>query len=43
MIAGKSAKHYGINIDKEQELLMNLADMVVDVYGAESAILELKS
>ena len=32
MIAGKSAKHYGINIDKEQELLMNLADMVVDVY-----------
>ena len=39
MIAGKSAKHYGINIDKEQELLMNLADMVVDVYGAESAIL----
>ena len=39
MIAGKSAKHYGINIDKEQELLMNLADMVIDVYGAESAIL----
>ena len=39
MIAGKSAKHYGMNIDKEQEVMMNLADMVIDVYGAESAIL----
>jgi alkylation response protein AidB-like acyl-CoA dehydrogenase len=39
MTAGKAAQHYGMEIDKEQELLINLANMVIDVYTAESTIL----
>jgi len=39
MTAGKAAQHYAMDIEKEQEILMNLADMVIEVYAAESAIL----
>ena len=39
MVAGKAAQHFEIEIEKEQEVLINLADMVIDVYAAESAIL----
>jgi alkylation response protein AidB-like acyl-CoA dehydrogenase len=39
MIAGKAAQYYAMDIEKEQEVLMNLADMVIEVYAAESAIL----
>ena len=39
MSAGKAAQHYAMDIEKEQEVLMNLADMVMEVYAAESAIL----
>ena len=39
MTAGKAAEHYAMDIEKEQEVLMNLADMVIDVYAAESTIL----
>ena len=39
MTAGKTAQHYAMEIEKEQEVLMNLADMVIEVYTAESAIL----
>ena len=39
MIAGKATQHFAMDIEKEQEVLMNLADMVIDVYTAESAIL----
>lgn len=39
MTAGKAAQHYAMDIEKEQEVLMNLADMVIAVYAAESAIL----
>ena len=39
MTAGKAAQYYGINIEKEQEVLMNLANMIIDVYAAESTIL----
>ena len=39
MIAGKAAQHFGMEIEKEQEVLMNLADMVINVYAAESGIL----
>ena len=39
MTAGKAAQHYSMEIEKEQEVLMNLADMVIEVYTAESAIL----
>jgi alkylation response protein AidB-like acyl-CoA dehydrogenase len=39
MSAGKAAQHYAMDIEKEQEVLMNLSDMVIEVYAAESAIL----
>ena len=39
MCAGKAAEHFAMTIQKEQEVMMNLADMVIEVYTAESAIL----
>jgi alkylation response protein AidB-like acyl-CoA dehydrogenase len=39
MTAGKAAQQYAMDIEEEQEVLMNLADMVMEVYAAESAIL----
>ena len=39
LLAGKAAQHFAMDIEKEQELLMNLADMIIEVYAAESAIL----
>ena len=39
MCAGKAVQHFAMDIEKEQEVLMNLADMVIEVYTAESAIL----
>ena len=42
MTSGKAAQHYTMEIEKEQEVLMNLADMVIMVYTAESAILRAK-
>ena len=39
MCAGKAAQHFAMTIEREQEVLMNLADMIIEVYTAESAIL----
>jgi len=39
MIAGKAAQELGEKFKEEQELLMNVADMVIEVYMAESALL----
>jgi L-2-hydroxyglutarate oxidase LhgO len=39
MCAGKAAQHFAMDIEKEQEVLMNLADMVIAVYTAESGLL----
>ena len=39
MCAGKAAEHFAMTIEREQEVMMNLADMVIEVYNAESAIL----
>jgi len=39
MCAGRAVQHFAMDIEKEQEVLMNLADMVIMVYTAESAIL----
>lgn len=39
MVAGKAAQRFGPNLNDEQEILMNIADMVIEVYCAESAIL----
>jgi alkylation response protein AidB-like acyl-CoA dehydrogenase len=39
MVAGKAAQTYGPKLNDEQEILMNLADMAIEIYAAESAIL----
>lgn len=39
MVAGKAAEKFGPNLNDEQEILMNIADMVIELYVAESTIL----
>ena len=39
MVAGKAAEKFGASLNDEQEILMNIADMVIEVYAAESTIL----
>jgi alkylation response protein AidB-like acyl-CoA dehydrogenase len=39
MIAGLAAQKYGQNLQKEQEILVNIADIVSNVYAMESAVL----
>ncbi|MFB4166195.1 acyl-CoA dehydrogenase family protein [Alteribacillus sp. JSM 102045] len=39
MVAGNGAQKYGKSLEQEQELLMNVADIVSDIYSMESAIL----
>jgi alkylation response protein AidB-like acyl-CoA dehydrogenase len=39
MIAGLAAQKYGKALDKEQEILVNIADIVGNVYAMESAVL----
>lgn len=39
MVAGKAAQEFGPKLDEEQEILMSIADMVIEIYVAESTIL----
>jgi len=39
LVAGAAVQKLMMNLDKEQELLMNLADMAIDTYNVESALL----
>jgi alkylation response protein AidB-like acyl-CoA dehydrogenase len=39
MVAGDALQSLGEKFESEQELMMNLADMVIEVYAVESAIL----
>lgn len=41
MVAGAAVKKFAASIEKEQELLMNIADMVIYTYVAESSLLRL--
>lgn len=42
MTAGAAVKKLMMSLAKEQEILMNLADMLIDVYTAESALLRVE-
>ncbi len=39
MVAGKAVEKFTMNIEKEQEILMAIADMAIETYAAESAVL----
>lgn len=39
MVAGAAAQKLGMELAKEQEVLMNIADMVIETYVAESIVL----
>ncbi len=39
MVAGAAVQKLMMNLDKEQEVIMNIADMAIDTYNAESALL----
>ncbi len=39
MVAGKAVEKFTNEIENEQELLMNAADMLIEIYAVESAIL----
>ncbi|MFQ5629553.1 MAG: acyl-CoA dehydrogenase family protein [bacterium] len=39
MVLGQAAKHFGTELEKEQELLGRIADMMMGTYAAESAML----
>ena len=36
--AGATVQKYMANLDRQQELLMTMADMVIDIYGADSVV-----
>lgn len=39
MVAGKAVEKFGMNVEDEQEVLMNAADVLIETYVAESAVL----
>ncbi len=39
MIAGNAAQKYGVKLDEQQQVLLSLADILVEIYFAESALL----
>jgi len=39
MVAGAAVQKFMANLEKEQEIIMNVADMSIDTYHAESALL----
>ncbi len=39
MVAGKAAQTFGPKLNDEQEILMNIADMLIEIYASESAVL----
>lgn len=42
MVAGSAVQKFMMKFSEEQEILMNLADMLIEVYAAESALLRVE-
>lgn len=42
MVAGKAAQTFQDKIEEEQEIMMNLADVMIEIYAAESAMLRVE-
>lgn len=42
MVAGSAVQKFMMEFEKEQEIMMNLADMLIDLYAAESTILRVE-
>jgi alkylation response protein AidB-like acyl-CoA dehydrogenase len=39
MVAGKAVENFGMELESQQEVLMAIADMIIETYVAESAVL----
>ena len=42
MVAGAAVQKYMMQLAKEQEILMNVSDMIIDLYAAESVLLRVE-
>ena len=40
MVAGKAVENFGMELEQQQQLIMNAADMMIQIYVAESVILK---
>ncbi len=40
MVAGKAVETFGMELEKQQQLVMNAAELMIDIYVAESTILK---
>lgn len=40
MVAGKAVEHYGMELEKQQQLILAAADIMMEVYMAESTVLK---
>lgn len=42
MVAGSAVQKFMLNLDKEQEVIMNISDMIIELYVAESVVLRVE-
>ena len=39
LVAGRAGQKFGLKLTEEQEILMNISDMMIEIYAAESTVL----